>query len=90
MREVNALMVRNKLGEILDQLSKTGEPVLISKGKKLRGVLVTPQDFETRFLEHQVQKEKDRLLARMHALKKKKKEPTDSMEILRQLRGYDK
>ena len=33
MEEVNAVTARNKLGEILERLGKTGEPVYISKGR---------------------------------------------------------
>jgi PHD/YefM family antitoxin component YafN of YafNO toxin-antitoxin module len=51
MEEVNALAVRNKLGEILDRLEKKGEPILISKGRKIKAVLVTPSQFERRFLD---------------------------------------
>ncbi|HDM78362.1 MAG TPA: type II toxin-antitoxin system Phd/YefM family antitoxin [Deltaproteobacteria bacterium] len=50
METVNALKVRNNLGKILDRLEKTREPILISKGRKICAVLVTPEDFETRFL----------------------------------------
>jgi len=89
MKEVNALKIRNKLGEILDQLSATGEPILVTRGRKLCAVLVTPQDFEKRFLDYKVKEDKKRLLHQMHALRKKKKESTDSMEILRQMRGYN-
>ena len=32
MEEVNALKIRNNLGEILDRLSETGEPIFVSKG----------------------------------------------------------
>ena len=89
MREVNALKIRNNLGEILDQLSATGEPVLVSKGRKLCAVLVTPEDFEKRFLDYKVKEDKKRLLDQIRALKKKKKESRDSVEILRSLRGYN-
>ena len=89
MEKVNALKIRNNLGEILDRLNETGQPILISKGRKLRAVLVTPQDFETRFLDYSVKEEKKRLLDTMRALRKKKKEPMESIELLRQLRGYD-
>jgi PHD/YefM family antitoxin component YafN of YafNO toxin-antitoxin module len=88
MEEVNALKIRNNLGEILDRLDATGEPILVSKGRKLRAVLVTPQDFETRFLDYKVKSEKKRLLDRMRALKRKKVEPVKSIDLLRQLRGY--
>lgn len=89
MEEVNALKIRNHLGEILDHLNETGEPILICKGGKLRAVMVTPQDFETRFLDYKVKEDKERLLKGMHSLRQKKKEPTESIELLRQLRGYN-
>ncbi len=89
MEEVNALKIRNNLGEILDRLNATGEPILVSKGRKLRAVLVTPQDFENRFLDYKVKEDKKRLLNEMRALKRKKKEPIESIELLRQLRGYN-
>ena len=89
MEEVNALKIRNNLGEILDRLDATGEPILVCKGRKLRAVLVTPQDFETRFLDYKVKEDKKRLRDQMHALKRKKKEPVASIELLRRLRGYN-
>ena len=88
MEEVNALKVRNNLGEILDRLSETGEPILISKGRKIRAVLVTPEEFEKRFLEVRAEEEKKRLLQSIKSLRKKKKTPGESVEILRQMRGY--
>ena len=88
MEEVNALKVRNHLGEILDRLEATGEPILVCKGRKLRAVLVTPQDFETRFLDYKIKEDKRRLLETMRSLRKKKKKPMESIELLRQLRGY--
>ncbi len=47
MERVNALKLRNNFGEILDRLSSKGDPILISKGRKIRAVLVTPEDFES-------------------------------------------
>lgn len=90
MQEANALKIRNNLGEILDRLEATGEPVLISKGRKLRAVLVTPQDFEKRFLDYMVREEKNRLSKEMKELKGKKKQTIESVQLLRQLRGYEK
>lgn len=90
MKQVNALKIRNNLGKILDQLNETGEPILVSKGRKLRAVLVTPEDFEKRFLDYRIKEDKKQLLNSMLTLRKKKKEPMESIEILRQLRGYSK
>ena len=88
MEEVNALMVRNKLGEILNRLEKTGEPVIISKGRKVRAVLVTPDQFEKRFLDWQAEEKKQNLLKSIRALRKPRKTEEDSLATLRRLRGY--
>ena len=52
------------------------------------GLRTTPEDFERRFLDYKVKEDKKRLLNQIRALKKKKKESRDSVEILRRLRGY--
>jgi len=88
MEEVNALKIRNNLGEILDRLNEKGEPILISKGRKIRAVLVTPEQFKKRFLDWQAQEEKKRLLDSIKSLRKGRKENLNSMTVLRQLRGY--
>ena len=36
MKKVNALEIRNHLGAILDELEHDGEPILVSKGRRLR------------------------------------------------------
>jgi PHD/YefM family antitoxin component YafN of YafNO toxin-antitoxin module len=87
MERVNALKLRNNLGEILDRLSAKGDPILISKGRKIRAVLVTPEDFERRFLDVKAQEEKDQFLELFKSLRKGKKESIQSLKVLRQLRG---
>jgi hypothetical protein len=37
-------------------------PILVSKGGKIRAVLVTPEQFEKHFLDWQAEEEKDRFL----------------------------
>ena len=90
MEEVNALKLRNNLGEILDRLRDKGEPILVSKGRKLRAVLVTPEQFEKRFLDWQAEEQRRRFLEKVAMLKKKTKSRLDSLTVLRQLRGYGK
>lgn len=46
MEKVNALKVRNRFGEILDRLERTGEPIQVSKQGRVRAVLITPEDYE--------------------------------------------
>ena len=88
MEEVNALKIRNNLGKILDSLNKKGEPIFISKGRKIRAVLVTPEQFERRFLDWHAEEEKKRFLDVIKGLRKGKKESPSSITVLRQLRGY--
>jgi prevent-host-death family protein len=90
MEQVSALKLRNHLGEILDRLRDKGEPILVSKGRKIRAVLVTPEQFETRFLDWQAEEQRQRFLNDVARLKKKKTSPLDSLTVLRQLRGYER
>ena len=89
MEEVNALKIRNNLGEILDRLNEKGEPILIRKGRKIRAVFVTPEQFGKRFLDVKAEEEKRHLLEAIKTLRKKKKEPLNSLSLLRCLRGYE-
>ena len=88
MEQVNALKLRNNLGEILDRLRDQGEPILVSKGRIIRAVLVTPEQFEKRFLDWQAEEQRKRFMDNVAQLKKKKKGRLDSLTVLRQLRGY--
>ena len=89
MEKVTALKIRNNLGEILDRLEKTGEPILVSKGRKVRAVLVTPEQFERRFLDWQTREEKRKFLENARELRKKRMGNTSSLGALRRLRGYE-
>ena len=89
MEQVNALKLRNHLGEILDRLRDKGEPILVSKGRKIRAVLVTPDQFEKRFLDWQAEEQRKRFIENVARLKANKKSRLDSLTVLRQLRGYD-
>jgi len=88
MEEVNALKIRNNLGAVLDRLNDRGEPIFISKGRKIRAVLVTPEQFEKRFLDWQAEEKKKRFLENFNNLRKGKKGKLSSLTVLRQLRGY--
>ena len=88
MEEVNALKIRNNLGEVLDRLNDRGEPIFISKGRKIRAVLVTPEQFEKRFLDWQAEEERKRFLEDFNNLRKGKKGKSSSLNVLRKLRGY--
>ena len=50
MKTVNELRIRNNLGEILDMLHKTGDPIFVSKGREIRAVIIAPDQFKKRHL----------------------------------------
>ena len=88
MKTVNALRIRNNLGEILDMLHKTGDPIFVSKGREIRAVLITPDQFKKRFLDYQAEEQKRQLLETIEALQSDRVEKQDSVKVLRKLRGY--
>lgn len=88
MEKVNALQIRNNLGQILDHLNKKGEPILISKARKVRAVLITLEQFEKRFLDWQSEGKKKHLLSAVKQLRKKRIGNLTSLSVLRELRGY--
>ncbi|MGA1790257.1 MAG: hypothetical protein ACMUIM_02135 [bacterium] len=90
MKKVNALKIRNNLGEILDTLTKTKEPVMVSKGREIRAVLITPEQFKKRFLDFQAEESKKKLFKTIRDIRLKNKESKKSIDILRELRGYPK
>lgn len=90
MKTVNALKIRNNLGEVLDMLAKTSEPILVSKGREIKAVLITPEQFKKRFLDYQAEERKKQLLEIIEGMKADSLETKDSIEVLRELRGYGK
>ena len=88
MKTVNALKVRNNFGEVLEMLNKTGEPILISKARQVRAVLITPDQFQKRFLDYQAEEHKKQLIETIEGLKVDSLDAKSSVEVLRKLRGY--
>lgn len=88
MKQVNALKLRNHLGEVLDMLRSEGEPILISKGRKIEAVLITPEQYQRRFLDHQTEEQKRKMLDKVLEMRAGRIGNRDSIHVLRELRGY--
>ena len=88
MKTINALSLRNNLGKVLQELEETNEPVLVTKGKKLRAVLVGIDDFQKRFVDRQAEEDKEKWLKSILALRSPRAGSISSLETLRDLRGY--
>ena len=89
MKTVNALKIRNHLGEVLDMLEENTEPIYISKGRKIRAVLITQEQFQKRFLDFQAEEKRKLLLDTIKDLRSENPGKKCSLQILREMRGYD-
>jgi len=90
MRTINALTVRNKFGQVLEMLDSDQEPIVISKGKKPRAVLISYQDYLLRYIDKQAEAEKAAFLKQAAEWREQAGEqPADPIETLRTLRGYE-
>ena len=87
MRTVNALEIRNRLGAVLDDLERTGEPIILSKGRRPRAVLISMEDFNRRFVDRQAEDRQKQLLERVMAARVPGVPGPDSLTVLRELRG---
>jgi len=88
MQKVNALTIRNRLGQVLKQLAESGEPILVSKGRKVQAVLITLEQYKRRFLDFQAEEERRALLATIKEMRSESREDRKSLDVLRELRGY--
>jgi len=89
MRTVSALKIKNDLGGVLDSLEKDGEPILLSKGKKIKAVLITPEAFKEKFLDKPVNRDQEKLIEKIRMLRADSVVKEDSTHVLRVLRGYE-
>ncbi len=88
MKTVNALQVRNNLGKVLQELEETKEPILLSKGRKVRAALITYEDFQRRFLDRQAEEAREKWRNALQQLRAARVGPRSSLDTLRELRGY--
>jgi PHD/YefM family antitoxin component YafN of YafNO toxin-antitoxin module len=90
VKTVNALEIRNNLGRVLDELEESKQPVLVSKGRRIRAVLISPEDFKLRFIDRQAEAEKESWLKKLEELSAPRRGEIASLDVLRELRGYGK
>ena len=86
MKTVNALTIRNKFGEVLSYLEETHEPVLVSKGKRVRAALVPIDEFERRFVDKRSEEKRQEFLERVRSAAGSRVGDQDSLDVLRSLR----
>ena len=88
MKIVNALQIRKNLGKVLQELEETGEPILLSKGRKVRAALITFEDFQRRFIDRQAEEAQEKWRNALGELRAPRVGTRSSLDTLRELRGY--
>lgn len=86
MKTINALFLRHKLGEILQELEDTKEPVLIRKGKEIKAALVPIEDFQKRFLDKLAEEKRKELKDKIRSLAASRIGTMDRLHALQHLR----
>jgi PHD/YefM family antitoxin component YafN of YafNO toxin-antitoxin module len=87
MKTVNALTMRNNLGRILQELEEKKEPILVAKGRRVRAVLITPEDFQRRFVDRLAEERRQDWIRKLDELRAPRLGEASTMDVLRELRG---
>ncbi len=91
MKKVNALSMRQSLGKVLRELERTGEPILVEKGRRPAAVLITLRDFNERFVDRAAAEERRRVVSEILAFRQRPAradaDRRSAVEILREIRG---
>jgi len=87
MKSVTALQLRQSLGKVVATLQRTGEPIILEKGRKPVAALISLRDFQERFVEKAAVEARQRILAEMDELATRSVDKTPAVDVLRALRG---
>ncbi len=86
MRKVNTLELRQSLSKIMEMFQENGEPILLEKGRKPIGVIISIEDFKMRFSEKDADDQRKLIQEEILMMKRKSKDPRPSEKILRTFR----
>lgn len=88
MQTTNALAMRQNLGAILHTLQKTGEPILVERGRLPVAVLISLADYKKRFVDIEADEARRQIIHEIKASQIKLPSGTTSLSLIRELR-YD-
>ncbi|MGH7893621.1 MAG: type II toxin-antitoxin system Phd/YefM family antitoxin [Candidatus Binatia bacterium] len=87
METVNALQLRQSLGRILARLKKTGRPILLEKDRKPAAVIISLQDYRTRFVDVEADRRRTEMVERIKQAALRTPKGVSSLDLLRVVRG---
>jgi len=86
MKTVTALDLRKKLGSFLNEVSKKGEQVMISRANKPLAVLISLAEYEEKVLNKNREKRLEEISAEMGRWKKRHLKATANIDIVKVIR----
>ena len=87
MKTVNALQLRQSLGQVLDHLERHGDPILVCRRRMPAAALVSLKDYRERFVDREADERRREVVARLRGLKFKSPAGGSTLDILRDLRS---
>ena len=89
MKSVNALRLRQCLGDVLKDLLAGGSPILVEKGHQPAAVLISLQDYKTRFADRDADDARLRIVEEIRATRLQLKPGESVVGILRRVRNAE-
>lgn len=86
METVNALQLRQSLGRVLKRLAKTGQPILLEKDRKPAAVIISLEDYRTRFVDVEADRRRTEMVDRIKAAALRTPKGVSSLDMLREVR----
>jgi PHD/YefM family antitoxin component YafN of YafNO toxin-antitoxin module len=87
MEKVNALQLRQSLGRVLQRLAETGEPVLLEKDRKPAAVIISLEDYRTRFVDMEADRKRIELVEQIKRATFRAPKGRTAADMLREVRG---
>jgi len=87
MERVNALQLRQSLGRVLQRLKRTGRPILLEKDRKPAAVLISLEDYRTRFVDVEADRLRVEMVERIKQAGLRTPKGVTSLDLLREVRG---
>jgi prevent-host-death family protein len=86
MKNVTALDLRKKLGSVLDDVSRKGEQVMISRANKPLAVLISVNEYEEKVLRKNRERKLEEISTGMERWKMKHLKETSKIDIAKVIR----
>ncbi len=87
MEKVNALELRQSLSKIIKRLQRSGEPLLLEKGRQAAAVLISLDDYKKRFVDKYADEKRRALQQKIMDLSRPSKVKKSAEDLIRELRS---